>query len=353
MKKIDERDTMFARMNYMEGTFPYEDYYSRNADKLEIDNEIRKKPNLCGPGTMSYNAINSPIATACFKFLGDIKDLSEGEVNNIKTPIDKELATEKLKGLATYYGAKLVGTLKMKDYHYYSHRGRHEEVYGEKVDNLMPYGIVFAVEMDKDMINRAPQISEIVETSKGYVNTSIIGMILSYYIRELGYNARNHMDANYLIVAPLVGRDAGLGQIGRNGILTTKEYGSRIRLGVVTTDLELTEDSPIDFGLEEFCRLCGNCAITCPGKSISKGEKENIDGAFRWQINQESCYDRWRSLGTDCGICINSCPFSQGIDMSEIESFNGNKNAIIDCLKDYRNKYNIRPYIKNSPEWLK
>ncbi|GAA0719883.1 reductive dehalogenase domain-containing protein [Clostridium malenominatum] len=353
MKRIDERDTMFSRMNYAEGEFPYEDYYSKNPDKLEVDKEIRQKPNLCGPGTMSYNPINSPIAVASFKFLGDIMHLSEGEANGVKTPLDKKIATKRLKGLATLYGASLVGTLKMKDYHYYSHRGRHKEVYGEEVNNLLPYGLVFAVEMDKEMINRAPQISEIIETSKGYVNASIIGMVLSYYIRELGYNARNHMDANYLTVAPLVAQDAGLGQIGRNGILTTKEYGSRVRLGIVTTDLELLEDSPIDFGLEDFCNLCGNCAITCPGKSIPKGQQKDIDGSFRWQINQESCYDRWRSLGTDCGICINSCPFSQGINMAEINTFKDNKEAILRCLKEYRDKYNIRPYIKDSPEWLK
>ena len=37
MKRIDERDTMFARMGYKHGTMQYEDYYSRNKDKKEID----------------------------------------------------------------------------------------------------------------------------------------------------------------------------------------------------------------------------------------------------------------------------------------------------------------------------
>ncbi len=33
MRSRDERDIMFARMSYEEGTPEYEDYYSRNMDK--------------------------------------------------------------------------------------------------------------------------------------------------------------------------------------------------------------------------------------------------------------------------------------------------------------------------------
>ncbi len=101
-------------------------------------------------------------------------------------------------------------------------------------------------------------ICEVIETSKCYVDASIVGMILSYYIRNLGYDARNHMDANYLVMPVFIARDAGLGDIGRNAILTNKDYGSRLRLGVVTTDIPLLEDEYVDFGLEDFCKVCKN-----------------------------------------------------------------------------------------------
>ncbi|MCM0647696.1 4Fe-4S dicluster domain-containing protein [Clostridium swellfunianum] len=354
MKRIDERDTMFARMNYSEGTPQYEDYYRRNPDKKDSDDVIRSKPNLCSEGTMSYDPVNSPIAEAAFMFLSDIKHLSEGEVNPNKVEFSPEAATRRLKGLALQYGAKLVGITKLEDYHFYSHRGRHNENYGEKVTNTHKYGIVFAVEMKKEMLNRAPMVSEIIETSKCYVDAAVIGMVLSYYLRHIGYEARNHMDANYLLIAPLVARDAGLGQIGRNGVLTTKDYGSRVRLGVVTTNLELITDKPFDFGLHDFCELCGNCAVICPGKAIPKDSMKEINGLKRWQITQENCYNLWRNIGTDCGICLAGCPFSQEVEtMKTAESYKDNPELIKQAVDEYKSKYKTRPFIKDQPEWLK
>lgn len=354
MKRIDERDTMFARMNYKEGTAEYEDYYKRNPEKKDIDEAIRSKPNLCSEGTMSYDPINSPMAEVAFMFLGDIKQLSDGPVNSSKLEVDAETITKRIKGLAKQYGAKLVGITKLNDYHYYSHRGRHIENYGEEVVPSHKYGIVFAVEMNKEMLNRAPMVSEVIETSKAYVDVSILGMVLSYYIRHIGYEARNHMDANYLLVAPLVARDAGLGEIGRNGILTTREFGSRVRLGIVSTNLELIEDKPSGFGLHDFCGLCGNCALTCPGKAIPRDEMQEINGEKRWRISQENCYSMWRNLGTDCGICLTSCPFSQELEtLNNVENFENNKELIERVLTEYRTRYKTRPFIKGHPDWLK
>ena len=353
MNRVDERDTMFARANYKKGSNAYEDYYSRNPGKKAIDDNIKTQPNLCSEGTMTYSQVNSPIASSAFDFLGDIKHLSEGTVNPIITEVKSDLITKRIKGLARKYGAKLVGIIELKSYHFYTHRGRHEENYGEEVNLNHKYGIVFAVEMDKDMINRAPMIAEVIETSKCYVDAAIIGMILSYYIRSLGYEARNHMDANYLLMPVLVARDAGLGEIGRNNILTTKEYGSRVRLGVVTTNLELDVDKPMSFGLEDFCRICKKCALTCPSKAISKEHEKETNGKLNWTINQESCYTKWRHIGTDCGMCISSCPFSQNMESIErVETFHGNDTLIETILEEYRKTYTIRPFIPGNPDWL-
>lgn len=347
MKRIDERDTMFARMSYKKGSKAYEDYYRRNPDKKEIDDKIRDKPHLCSEGTATYDKILSPIADANFAFLGGIKHLAEGPVNSQKTETDPKRMTRVLKGLASHYGACLVGVTKMKDEHYYSHRGRHEKDYGKEVEVTHSYGIVFAVEMDKGMINRSPQVAEVIETSKAYVDVGIIGMQLAYYIRQLGYDARNHMDANYLVVTPRVAADAGLGQIGRNTLLITREYGSRVRLGVVTTELPLEIDEAIDFGMEAFCLACGKCVRTCPGKAIS-----GDDDPAKWFLEQEKCYNMWRSIGTDCGICISACPFSQGIDSPCIDAIKGNPEMIQQILQIHEEKYGIRPYIKEQPLWF-
>lgn len=353
MKRYDERDTMFARMNYEKCSPQFEDYYKRNPDNLDIDNSLRQLPDMGTEGSVMYDKINSPIVDAVFKYLSDIKDLSEGTVNNSAIDVTPEILTKRIKGLAQFFNANLIGITEMKDYHYYSHRGRHVENYGDKIDLSHKYGIVFAVEMDHNMINYAPKLPESIAVVKGYLETANIGMILSYYIRELGFDARNHMDGNYLVVAPLVAVDAGLGELGRNGLLITKKYGARVRLGVVTTNMPLICDGKIEFGLQKFCELCGRCAKTCPGKSISKENKKEIDGVVRWKINAEECYKRWRSLGTDCGICICNCPFSDYLDEELVDKIKTSPDSIKNILNKFNEKYPIRPYNKENPEWLK
>lgn len=57
---------------------------------------------------------------------------------------------------------------------YYSHLGRHAENYGEKIDKHHKFGIVFAVEMEKEMIFRAPQLPEAIAVTKGYIAAAVM-----------------------------------------------------------------------------------------------------------------------------------------------------------------------------------
>lgn len=351
--KIDERDTMFARMGYKEGSHQYEDYYKRNPDLKEDDDRIRELPNLLSEGTMAYHPINAMLPDAVFQLLSDINNFSEGKTSsNIVDTNPKEI-TEKIKRFARYFGAVDVGVCEMDDDFYYSYRGRKSECYGDIIEKKHKYAIAFTVEMDKDMINRAPMLEEVIAVSKGYLDAGIIGLVLSYFIRSLGYETRNHMDGNYLVVAPLVAEKAGLGQIGRMGLLNTKKFGPRVRIGVVTTDLELVPDQVDDYGFPEFCEICAKCVRTCPSKSIPSTQRTIMDGKLRWQINQMKCYERWRSLGTDCGVCLSSCPFSQGIDEDLINNMKSNKEVMMQILREHEEKYGIRNFNNKPMEIVK
>jgi len=82
--------------------------------------------------------------------------------------------------------------------------------------------------------------------------------------------------------------DAGLGEVGRLGYLLTKEFGPRIRLGAVTTDLELIPDKPVDIGVKDFCKICKKCAVCCPSRSIPVEEDpEVINGTLRWKLLEQ------------------------------------------------------------------
>lgn len=337
MKRVDERDLMFSRMNRKEGTPEYDAYYTAHPDKKEIDDKLRTLPGLSSQASGTYNKLISPLVSSTFNFLADLNQLSEGTVKAEKREVTPEIITAKLKGLAGYYGADLVGVASINPDFYYSHRGRKTENYGEEVTACHKYAIVFAVELDKGMIDRAPLVEAALETTKGYLQAAVIGMALSYYLRELGHDARNHMDGNYLLPLTQVAQEAGLGEIGRIGLLIAKEFGPRIRLGAVTTDLELLPDKKSSGIIKEFCKSCNRCAKSCPAKAISQNDPQKDEKMEYWQTNGEKCFGIWQKIGTDCGICLSVCPFSRGIDGKLLDKFEKDEKGISDFLKGLNN----------------
>lgn len=348
----DERDVIFARMNLKPGSPQYIAYYEGKQELKEGDDALRALPAMGSEEGKVYDRMTSPLVDGCFHFLSDMRHLAEGEENPKRAETDPQNMTDRLKGLAAYYGAGVVGVTKMKDEHYYTHRGRHLENHGEPVVNRHRYGIVFAVEMEKELIFKAPMQPEAVAVTKGYIQASIIGMVLSYYIRELGYPARNHMDGNYLVIAPLVAQDAGIGEIGRNGLLSTTASGPRVRLGVVTTDLPLVPDLRMDFGVSQLCETCGNCAKRCPAKAIPEGGKTGEAGQERWKVDAERCYARWRELGTDCGICLAACPLSTSVPSDLVCRMKESEEARKEIVERFHAEHGNRAFNSKRIPWL-
>ena len=111
---------------------------------------------------------------------------------------------------------------------------------------------------------------------------------------------------------------AGLGDIGRHGMLITPGLGAGIRLSKVLTNLPLVPDTPIDFGVTEFCETCMVCARRCPSKAISHGERtseahnvSNAPGGLKWYVDAEKCIGQWARQDKPCTVCISVCPFTK------------------------------------------
>jgi len=78
-----------------------------------------------------------------------------------------------------------------------------------------------------------------------------------------------------------------------------------------TTDLPLMPDKPVDIGVEHFCRVCKKCAVCCPSNSIPvEKDQTAVNGLLRWKLNDETCFEYWAKVGTDCNICMRVCPWS-------------------------------------------
>jgi epoxyqueuosine reductase QueG len=331
MKQIDERDIMFSRMILQKGSKEYKEYYQKYPERKKFDDNLRSKPEVfSNPKAEKYNKLKSPLINAGFQYLADIKHLAEGECVSEKVKTSPKEITDQLKIFSKFLGADLFGIAKLNANHYYSHRGR-EGNYGEKINNKHKYAIVFLTEMEEKMIAQAPNIEMTMASVKGYVKAGTTGMWLAYYLRNLGYEARNHLDGNYLLVAPLVARDAGLGGIGRNALLLTRKFGPRVRIGIVTTNLELIPDKKRDFGFLKLCNSCKRCAKKCAAESISFN---NFSEGKKISIDQKKCYEMWSKLGTDCGICIDACPLSHNIPAFLLNKLQqGNRKVIKEILK--------------------
>ncbi len=231
---------------------------------------------------------------------------------------DPDEATRLVKRAARFYGASLVGVAAVDPRWVYSHSYHtlSKEHLPIALDAGLKYAVVMAQEMDHAALKRTPGYIGDAAASVVYSRMALSGDMLAHFIRGLGYRAVP-MGNDTALSVPLA-IDAGLGELSRIGILITPEYGPRVRLHKVFTDLPLAPDRPIEFGAWEFCRHCVKCARLCPGQALPYGSPSletksisNRPGVLNWQVDAEKCLSYWAKLGTDCGVCIRVCPFNK------------------------------------------
>jgi ferredoxin len=310
-RRVDERDIMFARARLKPGSQEFEAYYAMRPEHRESDDRTRSLPGLLSPTAPAAEPVAFGAAEASFAITEALREDVDGPVATERVQRRAADMAAIVKRLAVRFGALDAGVTDLQSYHVYSHVGRGTGSWGERIELDHRWAIAFTVEMDHATMRTAPAAPVVAESARQYVESAKIALQLATLIRSLGYPARAHIDGNYRIIAPLVARDAGLGEIGRMGILMTPRLGPRVRLGVVTTNLPLITDRPgDDRSVLDFCTICKKCAENCPTHSIPFGDREPIDGGQRWAIDPDSCFRFWNAIGTDCGRCMTVCPYS-------------------------------------------
>jgi epoxyqueuosine reductase QueG len=94
-------------------------------------------------------------------------------------------------------------------------------------------------------------------------------------------------------------RAAGLGHIGRSGLLVHPEYGARVRYASVLTDLEFAPDAPA----ATTCGDCQKCVRACPAQAISEG---GVD--LNKCLAKLKEFAGIRGIGQYiCGVCVRVC----------------------------------------------
>ncbi len=308
--QLDERDVMFSRNELRRDTKHFEEYYRRHPEKREADERFRKNPGLLSEDARYFLDSAFKVAESNFDVVERLNKEVVFPARQEPKALDPARTMHFMKQWMKRLGVHSLGVTGLKDYHLYSHRGR-GAAYGQEVKNQHPRAIAFTVEMEEDFTRTAPGGPVIIESSQQYLRSGTIALQLAGWIAKMGYEARAHLDGNYELICPLVARDAGLGEIGRMGLLMTPRLGPRVRIAVVTTNMPLPENSyRPNRSVIDFCHLCKKCADVCPSASISKEDRKEIDGVLRWQIDSESCFTYWTLAGTDCGRCMAACPYS-------------------------------------------
>ncbi len=187
----------------------------------------------------------------------------DGEVSSSKAllPEDPDVLSHYIKKLGYFLRADIVGTCRLPQYAVYSH-----DMKGNPVKLNHQFAIAVLVDQDYKTLDGSTGYDWIsgAQSFRSYSLTAFIACIMADYIRRLGYSARAHHARNYQVVVPPLLLSAGIGEISRAGIVLNPFLGLRFKAAVVTTDLPLVPDKPIDFGLQEFCQKCVKCAVECP-----------------------------------------------------------------------------------------
>jgi reductive dehalogenase len=323
--RFDERTMVFARNRSIRpGSEQYDQFYTEHPELEKYDSKRREKGGPLGKIGLIDSPYEGPNVAALLASISMPINLCSSEIvrpcahpllNGNKIDLSPSEATARIKGYATNIGADLVGIAKINPLWIYSHRGEifHEnwEDWGRKIPADHKYAVVMAHEMSVDMIGPAPHTPSLMESMKNYAKGAYLSTQLAAFIANLGYEATANHLRHYTAILPPLAVDAGLGEVGRLGYLITKEFGPRVRLSAVTTNLPLIPDKPVDIGVEDFCRFCKKCATCCPSESIPHDdEPKEFNGTLKWKLNDETCFAYWAKAGTDCCICMKVCPWS-------------------------------------------
>ena len=232
--------------------------------------------------------------------------------------------TAEVKRAGNFLGADAVGVCDYDERWVYTHNYSRQKLTDKAMDlpDDLTHVVVIVNEMDHETIQTVPSALSGAATGQGYSRDIIAVLSLTQYIRNLGFRAVASLNDTALSIPLAIA--AGLGQYGRHGLLITPEFGPRVRIAKIFTDLPLIADQPIDFGVTDTCNICRRCSDGCPVKAISFDAPNfdthdgisHIKGVKKWTINAKKCFSFWANQGTDCSICIRVCPYNK--DFSKV-----------------------------------
>ena len=191
-------------------------------------------------------------------------------------------------------------------------------------ENITPYNLPYAVSLGVKLsdtilktIESEPSFAYFQHYRAANALLDQIAFRISQKIERAGYSAfpiaasqSLGKDNPYRGVIPhkTVAVLSGLGFVGKSGLFLSTQYGSKLRLATVLTDMPLKRELPV---IENGCGDCNLCKTACPAGAIF-GEKPTTNGERNFDPEKCSKYmkEHFQQIGRGsvCGICIKVCP---------------------------------------------
>lgn len=242
--------------------------------------------------------------------LGAFLLLQDGEPAPERVKLDPEEAANLLKAASYFLGIDAVGISRCPEWAWYSH-----DAAGNPIDP--PHGVAISMIVDQGYETMEGASGDdwisVAQSMRAYLRFSLLGGVIAQQIRNLGWSAKAHTVLDGEVLQPPLLLLSGLGEVSRIGeVILNPFLGPRLKSGVVTTDLPMAHDRPVDFGLQRFCEACNKCARECPSGAITAGPKLMFNGYEIWKSDSQKCasYRITTQGGAMCGRCMKTCPWN-------------------------------------------
>lgn len=261
-------------------------------------------------------AFKTPLSLSLLDLIRSLVPQQDGPVAEAASPEFSDAAanSKAIKSLSYFLGADLTGICEIPRYAWYSHRAD-----GSEVIPNHKYAVVMLIDQGYETMEGASGDDWMsgAQSMRGYLRGAEIAGVMGQLLREKGIKARAQTNADSEVLQiPLV-LWSGLGELSRIGELVLNPFvGPRFKSVVLTTDLPLEIDKPVDFGLQAFCNSCLKCARECPCDAIPFGDKVMFNGYEIWKPDVERCtrYRVTNPKGAACGRCMKTCPINKVVD---------------------------------------
>ncbi|GLQ35608.1 hypothetical protein GCM10007939_18910 [Amylibacter marinus] len=223
---------------------------------------------------------------------------------------DPQINADNIKATSYFLGLDAVGISRAPEWAFYSH-----DATGTPIETTHTNAISMIVDQRFDTMDGSSGDDwiSVALSMRAYLRFSLLGGVIAEQIRALGYSAKAHTATDSDVIQPPLLLLAGLGEVSRIGeVILNPFLGPRLKSGVITTDMPLAHDKPIDFGMQNFCNSCNKCARECPSGAITAGPKKMFNGYEIWKSDSQRCatYRITSPDGAMCGRCMKTCPWN-------------------------------------------